>query len=244
MSSTSQAMNPAGLGWFGRFLTSSIGRKLVMSLTGLFLISFLVVHLIGNLQLLMSDGGDTFNEYAYFMTHNKFIKTVSYLLYFGILLHAVQGWLIWRKNRSARGQNYRVKDTRAVKTNAAAAKNMAAMGTIIFLFIMLHMYQFWLQMKMGTVPMVTIDGKEIKDLYTPVVQAFENPVYVIIYVVSMIVIAFHLLHGFQSAFQTLGLNHKKYNPLIRFVGVVISIAIPAGFAVIPVVMYGQSMGWW
>jgi len=238
-------MSPGGLDWLSKFLTSSIGRKLVMSLTGLFLISFLVVHLVGNLQLLAGDGGYAFNAYAYFMTHNPVIKTVSYLLYFGILLHAVQGWLLWRKNRTSRGaQGYKVKVTRSVGTNANAASNMGWLGTIIFIFIALHMYQFWLQMKMGNTAYVEVDGQQVKDLYSLVVTAFASPVYVAIYVISMIVIGMHLIHGFWSAFQTLGLNHRKYTPLIRGLGAVISIAIPAGFAVIPIVMYGQHMGWW
>ena len=91
------------MGWFTKFLTSSIGRKLVMSLTGLFLIIFLIVHLAGNLQLLYDDGGVQFNLSAEFMTSNPLIKTVSYLLYAFILIHALQGWAIWRKNRQARG---------------------------------------------------------------------------------------------------------------------------------------------
>jgi len=226
------------MSWFSNFLTSSIGRKVIMSLTGLFLISFLVVHLIGNLQLLNPDGGESFNQYAYFMTHNPVIKTVSYLLYAFILLHAVQGWVIWRKNRKARGgQRYAVKVTRAVGTNSFAASNMAWLGTIIFVFILVHMYQFWLQMKLGNLPMATYDGQEVKDLYAIVSEAFSNIGYVIFYVVSMVVIAYHLLHGFQSAFQTLGLNHRKYTPLIKGVGVVLSIVVPLGFAIIPLYMY-------
>lgn len=245
MSTATQPANLFGLQWFGQFLTSSIGRKLVMSLTGLFLISFLLVHLAGNLQILINDGGESFNKYAYMMTHNPFIKTISYLLYISILIHAVQGWLLWRKNRIARGSNdYKVKVTRAVNTNASAAKNMAAMGTIIFIFILLHMYQFWLQMKLGNVNMVTYAGQEYKDLYTPVVYAFQNPLFVIIYILSMVVIAFHMLHGFQSAFQTLGLNHKKYSPLIRSAGTFLSVIISTGFALIPAIIYGQSLGWW
>lgn len=244
MSATTNAVNPVALGWFGRFLTSSIGRKLVMSLTGLFLVSFLAVHLAGNLQLLKGDGGDAFNAYAYFMTHNPLIKTVSYLLYAGILLHAVQGWLLWRKNVAARGTGYKVKVTRAVKTNGTAAVRMGWLGTIIFLFILLHMYQFWLQMKLGNLEYVTVDGLKVKNLYEPVVLAFQNPVYVIIYVLSMVAIGMHLIHGFQSAFQTLGLNHPKYTPAIKGLGVLISVLIPAGFAIIPIIMYGQSMGWW
>lgn len=226
------------MSWFTNFLTSSIGRKVVMSLTGLFLISFLIVHLIGNLQLLAPDEGESFNIYAYFMTHNPVIKTVSYLLYAFILIHAVQGWILWRKNRKARGsQRYAVKVTRAVGTNSFAASNMGWLGTIIFIFILVHMYQFWLQMKMGNLPMATYDGQEVKDLYAIVSEAFANIGYVIFYVVSMVVIAYHLLHGFQSSFQTLGLNHKKYTPFIKAVGIVYSILVPLGFAVIPLYMY-------
>lgn len=210
-----------------------------MSLTGLFLIVFLLVHLLGNLQLLANDGGESFNIYAKFMTTNPLIKFTSYGLYFFILLHAVQGLVIWSKNRTARGsQAYAVKVTRAVNTNGTIAKSMGWLGTIILIFLLLHMYQFWLQMKMGAVNMVNYgDGEQVKDLYTLVAAAFADPLYVVIYVASMVVIAFHLWHGFQSAFQTLGINHKKYTPFIQLVGKGYSILIPLGFAIIPILMY-------
>jgi len=233
------------MSWVSSFLTSSLGKKLIMSLTGLFLILFLVVHLAGNLQLLYNDGGAAFNAYAYFMTHNPLIKTISYGLYAFILIHAVQGWLLWRQNQVARGsERYAVKVTRTVKTSGFASKNMGWLGTIIFVFIAIHMYQFWLQMKLDRLSYVTVDGKEVKDLYEPVVYAFTNPGFVIFYVASMLVIAFHLWHGFQSAFQTLGVNHRKYTPAIKFVGKVYSVLIPLGFATIPVYMFGAGNGWW
>ena len=225
------------MNWFLQFLTSSIGRKVIMSLTGIFLILFLIVHLLGNLQLLHDDGGKAFNLYAKFMTTNPLVKTISYLLYLSILIHAVQGWAIWRKNRAARGAGYAVKVTRAVNTNARAASNMGWLGTVIFIFILIHRYQFWLQMKLNNLPMAEYDGKTAKDLYAIVAVAYQNLGYVVFYVVSMAVIAFHLAHGFQSAFQTLGLNHKKYTPAIRFLGRVYAIAVPALFALIPVYMY-------
>ncbi|HMQ61549.1 MAG TPA: succinate dehydrogenase cytochrome b subunit [Flavilitoribacter sp.] len=225
------------MNWFLQFLTSSIGRKVIMSLTGIFLILFLIVHLLGNLQLLHDDGGKAFNLYAKFMTTNPLVKTISYLLYLSILIHAVQGWAIWRKNRSARGAGYAVKVTRAVNTNARAASNMGWLGTVIFIFILIHLYQFWLQMKLNNLPMAEYDGKTAKDLYAIVAVAYQNLGYVVFYVVSMAVIAFHLAHGFQSAFQTLGLNHKKYTPAIQFLGRVYAIAVPALFALIPVYMY-------
>lgn len=223
------------MSWFSRFLTSSIGRKLVMSLTGLFLIIFLLVHLTGNFQLLMDDGGRQFNLYAKFMTTNPLIKTVSYLLYAFILLHAIQGIAIWLKNRAARGgRGYAVSHR-----NGASwpSRNMGWLGVVILVFILVHMYQFWLQMKLGVLPKVEIDGQMVKDLYTPVAAAFSNIGFVIFYVISMAVIAFHLWHGFQSSFQTLGLNHKKYTPVIMTIGRIYSVAIPLGFALIPVYFF-------
>jgi len=237
------------MSWVKNFLTSSLGKKLVMSLTGLFLILFLVVHLIGNLQLLSFIAHDpadapgmAFNLYAQFMTTFTPIKVVSYGLYAFILIHAVQGWVLWRQNVQARGPiGYAVKDLRAVNTNARAASRMGWLGTIIFVFIMLHLYQFWLQMKLGNLPMANYDGEEVKDLYAIVAQAYANPVFVALYVVSMFVIAIHLWHGFQSAFQTLGWQHKKYTPFIQFLGKAYSILVPLGFAIIPVAMYLQSL---
>ena len=224
--------------WFAKFLTSSIGKKVIMSLTGLFLISFLLVHLLGNLQLVLAaDGGQTFNEYAYFMTHNPVIKFLSYGLYAFILIHAIQGLLLAYYNRKARGnQRYAVK----VDRTAGASKSsiwMGSLGTVILIFIIIHMAQFWLQMKLGNTEMVTYDEEPVKDLYTLVAGVYQNIGFVIFYVVAMIFIAFHLWHGFQSAWQTLGLNHRKYTPLIKAVGYVFSILVPLGFAAIPVIMF-------
>ena len=227
------------MNWFGKFLTSSIGQKVVMSLTGLFLISFLVVHLAGNLQLLKADEGEAFNLYARFMTTNLGVKAISYLLYAGIILHTIQGIALMIKNRRARGTHkYAVKKTRTTGTSAFASSNMGWLGIIIFIFLLIHLWQFWLPMKMGRLePVAYADGDEVYNLYTATVTAFSNPFFVIFYVVSMVVVGFHLWHGFQSAFQSLGLNHKKYTPFIKALGKLTAVALPLGFAVIPVYMY-------
>lgn len=227
------------ISWFGQFITSSIGQKLVMSLTGLFLISFLAVHLLGNLQLLAGDGGQAFNEYAYFMTSNPLIKFVSIGLYAFIVIHTIQGLSLWAKNRAARGADgYAVKVNRTAGASKASFR-MGALGTIILIFILIHLYQFWLQMKLGKVPMVNYAGSDhpVKDLYTLVATTYQNPVFVAFYAISMLFIGLHLWHGFQSAFQTLGLNHKKYSPVIKLVGQVFSVLVPFGFAIIPILMY-------
>ncbi|MEQ1745637.1 MAG: succinate dehydrogenase cytochrome b subunit [Saprospiraceae bacterium] len=225
------------MSWFSKFLTSSIGQKTVMALTGLFLIVFLVIHLLGNLQLLQHDEGRAFNVYAYFMTHNPVIKTISYLLYTFILLHAVQGILLWRSNRAARGgTGYAV---RHIRSSERASRNMGPLGIILLVFIVLHMYQFWFQMHWGDLRMVLYDDTdhEIKDLYTLVVEIYKSIGYVVFYVVAMMVVGLHLWHGFWSAFQTLGLDHKKYTPVIKWLGAAYAILVPALFALIPLILY-------
>lgn len=224
--------------WVTNFFTSTIGQKVIMSLTGLFLITFLVVHLIGNLQLMKMDDGEAFNVYAQFMTTNPAIKGISWGLYAFILLHTIQGIILWAKRRKARGEKgYAVKRTRTTGTSSFSSVNMGWLGVIILVFIVLHMWQFWLKMKMGDLPYAMYEGVEVYNLYLLADEAFANPWYVIFYVASMVVIGFHLWHGFQSSFQTLGLNHKKYTPFIKAVGKVYSVLVPAGFALIPIYMY-------
>lgn len=205
-----------------------------MALTGLFLILFLVVHLIGNLQLLKPDQGQAFNIYAQFMTSNPLIKVISWVNYALILIHIVWSIMLTRRNRLARGtKGY------AVNRNSShwTSRNMGILGTFIFIFLVIHLRGFWYEMHWGDVPTSTYDGAQYKNLYAVVDKAYENIWFVALYVVSMALLAFHLFHGFGSAFQTLGWNHVKYNPLIRFIGVSFAIIVPALFALIPVYMY-------
>jgi len=220
--------------WFTSLFSSTLGKKLLMALTGLFLILFLLIHLIGNLQLLKSDGGQAFNIYARFMTTNPLIMTVSYLNYAAILLHV--GWALFLtiRNSAARGpQGY------AVNKNSSAwtSRNMGILGTLVLIFLVIHLKGFWAEMHWGAITYKNYDGVEVKDLYLVVDEAYQSLVYVGIYVFSMGALAFHLWHGFTSAFQTLGMNHMKYNPMIRFIGKGFAIIVPALFALIPIWMY-------
>ena len=207
-----------------------------MSLSGLFLMVFLVIHLLGNLQIMSDDGGISFNVYAYFMTHNPLIKIVSYVLYVSILIHTIQGLYLFFTNRKAKGNSY------AISSNPGSSwtsRYMAHLGTIIFVFILIHLWQFWLKMKLGELPMLNYPGYDhpFADLYTPVYQEFKEISDVIFYTFCMFIISFHLWHGFQSAFQSLGINHKKYRPIIKGVGMLYAILIPLGFAIIPIYIY-------
>jgi len=222
--------------WIIDFLTSSIGRKLTMALTGLFLILFLTIHLIGNLQLLAGDGGKAFNIYSEFMGHNPLIQTVSIGNFFFIILHTIQGILLALKNKKAKGSKY------AVATNdktSWASKNMALLGTLLLAFILMHLGHFWFAMKTGAsdLTMVTYDGVEVINSYDKVVSVLTNPIWLIAYLVGLLVLAFHLSHGFASAFQSLGLRHKKYTPLIKIIGSAYAVLIPLGFAIIPLYLY-------
>lgn len=223
------------MNWFTNLLSSTLGRKLIMALTGLFLILFLVVHLIGNLQLLHADGGRAFNVYAQFMTSNPVIKIISYGNYLFILVHVLWAILLSIKNRSARGpERYAVTSG---KSSTWSSRNMGILGTFILIFLVIHLKGFWYEMHWGGIATQNYDGEEVKDLYAVVDKAYSQLWYAAVYVLSMIMLAFHLWHGFASAFQTLGLNHAKYNGVIRFVGRAFAIIVPALYALIPIWMF-------
>jgi len=215
-------------------LGSSLTKKYWMALTGLFLVTFLIAHLAGNLQLLdMSPEGQLkFNAYAKFMTTFPLVKAVSYLLYFSILFHAFDGFLLTIQNRKARPVKYAKENAGA--NRSWASNNMALLGTLILVFLLIHMRGFWYEMHWGS---IGVDSDGNKDLYTVVAAAFGELWYVALYVVMMAVLAFHLLHGFQSAFQSLGINHARYTPIIKSIGVFFAVVVPVLFALIPVWMF-------
>jgi succinate dehydrogenase / fumarate reductase cytochrome b subunit len=222
------------MNWFTRLLSSTLGRKVLMALTGLFLILFLIVHLIGNLQLLKTDGGRAFNVYAEFMTSNPVIVTISYLNYTCILVHVIWAAMLTQRNRAARGaERYEV-----VKNSSPwTSRNMGILGTFILIFLVIHLKGFWYEMHWGGISKANYDGREVKDLFAVVDMAYSSVWYVAVYVFSMAILAFHLWHGFASSFQSLGPNHVKYNPLIKVVGQTFAIVVPALFALIPIWMF-------
>lgn len=223
------------MSWLVNFFTSSLGRKVIMSLTGLFLILFLVVHLIGNLQLLANDNGKAFNLYSDFMGNNTLIQIISKGNFFFILLHTIQGILIALKNRKAKGSKYAVSSSHKVTW---ASKNMALLGTLLLAFILMHLGHFYVQFKFGSgLSMIDYGDGNIIDAYSSVAAVLTQPIWLICYLIGLVVLAFHLYHGFNSAFQTLGLRHRKYTPIINFIGKAYSYLIPLGFAIIPIYMY-------
>lgn len=294
------------------FIKSSIAKKYWMAFTGLFLCLFLVGHLIGNLQLIIKTGEEgrrAFNEYAYFMTHNPAVMVLSYLTYFSILFHAIDGIALFIQNKKARPVSYAYNKPSA--NSSLPSRYMALLGTIVLVFIATHMSNFWWKMKVSDeVPMHTyyspssqdtmyltqkgeqistkqirelgeIEGTQLilkadkfstsideqkkklkpkkdeilaegyKDLHTVVMKFFSKKnesdsglplglLGMLLYVVSMAVLGFHLWHGFASAFQSMGINHPKYTPLIKLFGRGYAVVVPSLFAIIPILIYLNS----
>ena len=301
-------------------LSSSIAKKYWMAITGLFLCLFLLGHLLGNLQLILKTGEEgrrAFNEYAYFMSHNIVIKVMSYATYLSILFHAIDGIMLAVQNKKARPVGYAYNKPGA--NSSTASRNMAVLGSAIFIFIAIHMSNFWWKMKYSSDPMplhlmtkeitvpvgqnpltgeainntfevtyalttkgdytefsyidpqskkkmelITVKdhvkfyakdkdiqvGEGYKDLHSLTVAFFGQDkskegvpanknaaLAVALYALAMLVLSFHLWHGFASAFQSLGVNHPRYTKAIRTFGKVFSVVVPLLFAIIPIILF-------
>lgn len=206
---------------------SSITKKVILALAGLFLISFLVVHLVINLLILSSDGGVAYGVAVHFMATNPLIKIMEVFLFGGFIIHIILGVIIQVYNWMARPVRYKVE---GYSHTSFFSKYMIHTGAIIFVFLLVHFFNFYF-VKIGLVDPPAGLGRE--DFYQMAVLIFSNRFYSILYIILMVFLAFHLNHAFQSAFQTLGLNHSKYTPFIKLVGTIYSILVPLGFALIP-----------
>jgi succinate dehydrogenase / fumarate reductase cytochrome b subunit len=213
------------MGWFIKFIDSSIGKKLVMALTGLFLYLFLIEHLIANLLLLNNDGGNAYTIYAEVLgsPYNIPLRVIEVGLFFFLIYHAVNGTRLWLSNRKAKGYPYLV--NRASENSTFFSRFMFWSGIVVGIFLIIHLKSFFVNYRLAT-PSDT--------MYEGVIKNFQNPYYSVFYLIAFVLLAFHLVHAFQSAFQTLGLRHNKYTPFIKGFGVIFSILICAGFAILPI----------
>jgi succinate dehydrogenase / fumarate reductase cytochrome b subunit len=220
------------------YFTSSIGQKLVMGFTGLFLIMFLIVHAYVNVMIFANDGGVAFNKAADFMGTTLIIRIMEIGLFAGILLHIVQGLMLWKKNSSTRNQRYAMKANS--KSSAWYSRSMGLLGTIILLFLIMHIAHFWVPSRIThTLNPVDVNGAELHNLYERMQIVFSSSWVVVLYLLGCFSLAWHLIHGFYSAFQTLGLTTHKYKKMIRSIGVAFSVIISLLFASMPVAVYFQ-----
>lgn len=212
---------------------NTLARKIMMASTGLFLCFFLLIHFLGNTQLFLPAeiAQKNFNSYSSFLTGNMLVKLVSYVLYASILLHAIYALIISKKNKQS-GGNY-AKDNRG-RSSKWYSRNMGVLGLIILIFIVLHFQNFWYVYKFGK---IGLDPWGHKDLYTVVVLAFQQGWLVVIYVIAMIALAYHLIHGISSGIRTLGLFNPKFVRWINIIGILYAIIICLGFAMMPIYIY-------
>ncbi len=210
------------------FYWSSLTKKLVMGLAGLFLITFLVVHLIINLTMLLPDEGLTFSKAVKLMTTNPLIKVMEVVLFGGLFIHMIIGAWLWLKNRLARPNQYHNFNK---SQTSFLSKYMIYTGVMVLIFLVIHFMNFYF-VKLGWVA-IPEGVEDSHDFYSMAIILFKSPVYTFIYLILMIVLAFHLYHAFQSVFQTFGWNHTRYTPIIKTLAVIYSIVIPLGFAIIP-----------
>lgn len=221
-----------------KVLQSTLFRKILMSLTGLFLAFFLIIHLLGNLQLLLDPeiAREQYNWYSTTLSHNLIIQIVSKVLYVSILLHILDALYITIKNRQADGRNLKV-DTRG-KVSTWQSRNMGILGIVILIFLVIHLKDYWYIYKFGELPM---DEQGNKDLYTIVIESFKNIWYIIIYLLGFIGLGYHLAHGVASGFRTLGVYHKTYVKIIKYIGLAFAILLPLAYAIIPVIIYIKNL---
>lgn len=215
---------------------SSLAKKYWMALTGLFLISFLVVHATVNAQIFWNDGGVTFNKWAHFFGTNLVIRTMEIVLFLGLLAHIVDGLMLWSQNRAARPVRYAMEKGSANRRWYSAS--MGILGTLILLFLIIHLKDFWVRTRFTGIESYGTDAAGRENLFGVMQATFqEDLLWVIIYMLGCFSLFWHLLHGFKSAFQSLGLNHKRYNGAIAACGTLFSIVVPALFALMPISLF-------
>lgn len=216
------------------FKYSSVTKKVVMALAGLFLISFLIVHLSINLLLIFDDSRELFNIAAHFMGTNPVIQVFQIVLFGGILLHIIVGVILQIHNWMARPTRYKVE---GYSHTSYFSKFMIHTGAVILAFLVIHLFNFFFKAKFGELSEMMINGDMYEDMGLLVVEKFREFPYVIMYIVWLLFLGFHLDHAFHSALQSLGLNHSKYTPAMFGISRALAILIAGGFILIPVILY-------
>jgi succinate dehydrogenase / fumarate reductase cytochrome b subunit len=215
------------MSWFFKFTGSSIGKKVIMAITGSFLIIFLIIHLIGNLTLFL--GPEAFNAYVSTLDVVKpLIRVIELVLLAAFILHIFSGLRLWIENKMANPKKYAINV--GIDNSTIFSRTMFVTGSIIFIFLVLHLATLFYRFNF-----YDPEGFASQHQYFEIVVSFLTmPWYSILYIVAVFLLGFHLNHGFQSAFQTFGLTHKKYTPFIEKLGTFFAIIMALGFASMPI----------
>jgi len=216
------------MGWFFRALNSSIGKKFVMAITGVCLLLFLIIHLVNNLTLF--GGPELFNNVVKNLeTIKPLVRVIEVILALIFVFHITNAIRLWIENKKARPVNYKINGSS--KNSDIFSRTMFVSGSIIFIFLVIHLRTLWVAFNFGHPKAVTHEYFDI------LVEAFSSPIYTGLYLVALILLGYHLYHGFQSAFQTFGWNNKKFFPLIKKLGLIYTVIMIIGFASIPIYFF-------
>jgi len=217
---------------------TTLFRKILMSFTGLFIAFFLIIHLLGNLQLLLPSeiAHEQYNWYSHMLSSIIIIKIIAYLLYASLLFHIFDALYITYKNYKANGLRLK-KDTRG-QVSSWHSRNMGVLGIVILLFLIIHMKDYWYVYKFGTAP---LDAEGNKDIYIIVIETFKHLWYVILYVIAFIGLGYHLSHGVSSGFRTLGVYNRTYIKIIKYAGIAFAILLSLGYTIIPIILYLRNV---
>lgn len=228
---------------FKNVIRASVGRKFLMAISGLGLVGFVIVHLLGNLTLFIP-GSTAFNRYAHGLEGLGLLLEVAEVgLLFIIVLHVVTAIQLKRTNSSARPVGYHAYESKnGPSRNNVSSRNMIITGLILLGFLVLHIWQFKYGPGISKGYVTPINGEQVRDLYRLVYETFHNPVYVTIYVAVMLFLGLHLRHGFWSAFQSIGAMNPRWNKLITLSGWAIAFALAFGFLMIPFWFYFDFAG--
>lgn len=211
------------------FLSSTVGTKILIAITGLAMFVFLIAHMAANLLLFV--GPDAYNGYSHALISNPAIYLAEAALVTILAIHVFKAVTNWASNRGARPQAYAKKEWAGhTSRKTVASTSMIYTGVVIFAFTVLHLVTF----KFGPWYETTLHDEPVRDLYRLVVEVFQSPVYVIGYTVVMTLVLLHLRHGVSSAFQSLGWSHPRYNRLIVGAGYAFAVLVGGGFALPPI----------
>lgn len=216
-------------------MLTTVARKTLMALTGLFLCVFLAVHLLGNLQLFLPEetARRQFNWYAHVLSGQPVIKVAAWLTYLSVIAHSVWALILTVRNRRAAGRRYAAASP--AREASWVSRSMGVLGLIILLFLFVHLSDFWWPFKFGGE--LAVDDFGHRDLYGLVVRAFAHPWRVVFYATAMGALGFHLAHGISSGLRSLGLHHRGYTWALRWLSVGFAIVVSAGFAAMPLYLF-------
>lgn len=217
-----------------QFFTTSLGKKYVMAFTGIFLITFLIVHAGINSCIFLNDNGATYNTVAHFMSHNWIVRFLELGLFAGLILHIIQGLVLWRQNAAARPVRYY--SNKPEKNSTWYSRSMGILGSLLLIFLVVHLSQFYV----GTKIALYGEGDAPHNLYDEMKVVFSNWWIVAIYVAGVVSLFWHLLHGFQSSFQSVGITNRKLKALINKAGIGYTVIICLLFLSMPLAFF---FGW-